>query len=368
MTHGTRSGRPGVGAFAKVVFGWGFAALWALVGLATARGAADAAAVTNAVKGPKIECAEANHDFGVLTNEELVVYAYTIRNAGTQALLIERVQTSCGCTTTALKERTIAPGKEVQLETRLSMQGRAGGKQHKTITVYSNDPKKPQLALSLSGEIKRDVELQPDRIFFRQISGEPLAPQTSMVLSTTGKPFHLTSVETNEANFCRVTWRAVEEGRRYEIKLEPHEEAITGKTLSGNVVIHTDQPKFAAVRLSVIAYVQQEVTISPNVLFISPAQNEPETRKRQLLIHSHANKPIEVVRVEKPEGTEAATNKLGDRDWRIDVTLPEAVGELNEKQFKVHVKKWDATEMCLEATIRMASGSSPSATPVNPKK
>jgi hypothetical protein len=44
--------------------------------------------------GPKIEAKELKHDFGKVVQGAPVSYVFEVRNAGTEPLVIERVQTS----------------------------------------------------------------------------------------------------------------------------------------------------------------------------------------------------------------------------------------------------------------------------------
>lgn len=46
------------------------------------------------VKGPKIAVKEISHDFGKVTQGTQVSHVFEVSNAGTEPLIIERVQTS----------------------------------------------------------------------------------------------------------------------------------------------------------------------------------------------------------------------------------------------------------------------------------
>ena len=61
---------------------------------------------------------------------------FTFKNVGKSPLIIERIQSSCGCTVPKKPEAPILPGKTGEIEVAYAT-NRAGGFS-KTITVYSN--------------------------------------------------------------------------------------------------------------------------------------------------------------------------------------------------------------------------------------
>ncbi len=77
-----------------------------------------------------------------------VVHSFALTNAGDQTLTISSVRTSCGCTTTALAKRDLAPGESVALDATVNTAG-FYGTVSRTITVSSNDPVSPSLVLRI---------------------------------------------------------------------------------------------------------------------------------------------------------------------------------------------------------------------------
>lgn len=68
-----------------------------------------------------------------------VKHTFVITNAGDATLTLSSVRTSCGCTTTALAKRDLAPGESVDLDATVNTTGFTGTV-IRTITVTSNDP------------------------------------------------------------------------------------------------------------------------------------------------------------------------------------------------------------------------------------
>lgn len=66
---------------------------------------------------------------------EREIVTFPFRNAGTQALTITQIDTSCGCTSIDLEKRTYQPGEKGELTVIFDLNG-LSGLQEKTIQVY----------------------------------------------------------------------------------------------------------------------------------------------------------------------------------------------------------------------------------------
>jgi len=93
------------------------------------------------------------YDFGEVLKGSLVIHTFALTNVGDETLTINRVRTSCGCTTTTLSNTSLAPGESVGLESVFDTWG-YGGRVLKSIFVESNDPDTPRLTLRLTGVVK----------------------------------------------------------------------------------------------------------------------------------------------------------------------------------------------------------------------
>jgi len=103
---------------------------------------------------PKIAVDQAVYDFGEVIAGIAVTHTFVLTNAGDAPLVITKVRTSCGCTTTALSKTTLEPGESVELTATFDTT-HYSGKVGKSITVESNDPDTPKLVLLITGTVKR---------------------------------------------------------------------------------------------------------------------------------------------------------------------------------------------------------------------
>ncbi len=98
---------------------------------------------------PKISVKKTVHNFGTITQGEVVNYNFEISNDGTGELKIEQVRASCGCTAAQPAKNTLKPGEKTSIKVEFNSADRLGP-QEKYVYVMSNDPKNPELRLSFN--------------------------------------------------------------------------------------------------------------------------------------------------------------------------------------------------------------------------
>ncbi|HOY71753.1 MAG TPA: DUF1573 domain-containing protein, partial [Tenuifilaceae bacterium] len=70
---------------------------------------------------------DSNHDYGVIKEDDGVAYyEFQFSNTGSTPLIIQRVETSCGCTTPDWPKEPIAPGKNGRIKVGYNPSGRPG--------------------------------------------------------------------------------------------------------------------------------------------------------------------------------------------------------------------------------------------------
>lgn len=110
-------------------------------------------------KNPKIEISPASFDFGQIDFGVIAKKTFEIKNSGTDVLKINRVSTSCSCTTAKVSDENLEPGQTAELlvsyDTAAMGTGSHGkGNQQRIIYVRSNDPKNPQVEATITAFVK----------------------------------------------------------------------------------------------------------------------------------------------------------------------------------------------------------------------
>lgn len=88
--------------------------------------------------GPVITWEKASHDFGKITQGDVVEHTFRFTNTGNEPLIITNVQVSCGCTTPkGWPKDPVMPGGKGELTVAFNSTGKMG-MQNKPITIISN--------------------------------------------------------------------------------------------------------------------------------------------------------------------------------------------------------------------------------------
>ena len=93
--------------------------------------------------GPRITVEPQGFDFGQALQNKTLSKEFTIKNFGSADLVIERVTTTCGCTTAPLDEKSklIKPGGSTPLVVKLQTR-ESTGLMSRSVLIKSNDPEK----------------------------------------------------------------------------------------------------------------------------------------------------------------------------------------------------------------------------------
>ena len=102
---------------------------------------------------PVVSFDEQSYDFGEINQGDEVEHTFTIKNSGERDLIIRRVKTSCGCTAVTPEKQVISENESVPLKVKFNSRGKRG-RQNKSITVITNDPKNPTSILRVSSNVK----------------------------------------------------------------------------------------------------------------------------------------------------------------------------------------------------------------------
>src|SRR5277367_6265415 len=114
---------------------------------------------------PKAVASDALYDFGSALEGTMVKHTFTIKNTGEGYLEITGVKTSCGCTTGEPSKMHVAPGETSDIAVSFDTHFQKGH-QVRTITAFTNDPNNPQVAMTMQGIVKKQVEAVPGEVAF----------------------------------------------------------------------------------------------------------------------------------------------------------------------------------------------------------
>lgn len=98
--------------------------------------------------GPALTFSKDKIDFGDVKQGPVVEGTFEFKNIGQSVLVIKNVKPACGCTgVIAQEKKEYQPGESGSVKFTFNTEGRTG-KNEKTITVESNDPKETNKVLT----------------------------------------------------------------------------------------------------------------------------------------------------------------------------------------------------------------------------
>lgn len=101
---------------------------------------------------PSVKYDAESFDFGDIKPGSKVEHTFSLKNTGKKDLIIRDVKSSCGCTAVSPSKNVVAAGESVPLKVAFDSTGKSG-RQSKTITVITNDPKNPTTVLRIASNI-----------------------------------------------------------------------------------------------------------------------------------------------------------------------------------------------------------------------
>jgi len=111
---------------------------------------------TTTRKGPLVSFEHTKFDFGPINESiKFATHRFNYTNIGDAPLILNNVQTSCGCTTPEWTHDTLQPGESGFVSARYETTNRIG-KFQKTVTVYTNSTENAIIFLDIAGDVYRE--------------------------------------------------------------------------------------------------------------------------------------------------------------------------------------------------------------------
>ncbi len=91
-------------------------------------------------------------DFGQVSEGEILEHTFVLKNDSPVNLLIKRVRTSCGCTTSEIKKKEIPAGGDVDIQVKFNTRGYSGIKKQ-FVYIHTDQQDHPVIKLTLKADI-----------------------------------------------------------------------------------------------------------------------------------------------------------------------------------------------------------------------
>jgi hypothetical protein len=174
---------------------------------------------------PGIAVSDSVWDFGEVTAAFRVGHAFRIKNTGDAEILIQRVETTCGCAVAVLNDSTIKPGKEVYLRVTLNAANLAPETiSEKKVTLMCSDPREPVKTLALRARLSYQgvsgIAMEPRWIRLKAGERSRRAWEKLVITNQDMGPFEIKVLEAYGAvKEARVTRHRVPRGGRTVVRV-----------------------------------------------------------------------------------------------------------------------------------------------------
>lgn len=134
---------------------------------------------------------------GTISNSRVAEGSLKVRNRGRLPLQITEIKTSCGCTQgkIAPERATIPAGGEASIDIYVDPKRIPGFHSKKTLTIFSNDPKTPTVAVNVEANVEPEFEI-PERIEFGDVPKGEAKSLTIPIRQVGAEPLEIKSAET----------------------------------------------------------------------------------------------------------------------------------------------------------------------------
>ena len=246
VTREGRGGRKGLGTFAALVLG-----VAALSGCAAAT---HAPGTLPPPSGVQLVALDDDHDFGTVESGPSVSHTFRLKNLGPETIRITSVTAACGCTAVLASTPTLAPGEEGGVEVALDTY-KLSGPQAKTVTVHSSDVVRPELVLTVHGDVVTDLRTAPSRLYLGRL---PAGAVVSQHIDVVTKPDVQITGVTTESSRLQVQTAPLDppqQGVRVRVTLLPT--ASTG-TFDDRIVVSSTSPRQPTLTIPVLGTIESQ--------------------------------------------------------------------------------------------------------------
>jgi hypothetical protein len=160
---------------------------------------------------------------------------YPFVNAGSHPVVVQKIKTSCGCTTATLAKGDYAPGEKGEILARFDI-GNHVGPIEKTVTVFTDDPAQSQVQLGFRVYVWKTVSMNPAVLFWKP--GTEKTTQSINIKIVRDDPLNLVRVESSSPAW-QAKLQTIKPGREYVVNVTLMDPAAGA---SGILTVSADAP------------------------------------------------------------------------------------------------------------------------------
>jgi hypothetical protein len=264
---------------------------------------------------PRIEVRETRKDGGVVEEGTVIHYQFEVANRGQADLTLTQVKSSCGCAITKW-DRVIKPGASGSIEAKLNtLYFRDSITKH--LTIFSNDPARPQVELTIAARLLPLVKVSPGPAARLAVGDKPASQEFTLERSG-GNPMKIVQV-IPYAPYIKAETTPLHGQGRYKLTVTAMPDAPLGRS-TVPVVVWTDVEKAGS--LTFIVAVERGIVTVPPMLSYGILPHEMKTPRQASVLIQRNSTPFHVksVTVNDPHLAWALETVRDGAEYRVTVT------------------------------------------------
>jgi len=248
-----------------------------------------------AADGPAIDISVAPIALGKHRPGEEVTQEVFFRNGGSKPLEIKRITASEGSTIEPNHTATVAPGAAGTARVKVVVP-KQPGPFARTVTIESNDPRRPRVSVSLTGAARSYFEYEPaaGADFSNRRAAHAIPRVIKLEYHGEGEVKYL-KAESSSPKF-RAELEPIPESKLARLVVTALPPFEPGNN-SGAIRVTTNNPLQQVVEIPCNLFMPQRLAVEPgSVLFL---KNEKRVQKKGIVISNNGDKPINILAVER---------------------------------------------------------------------
>lgn len=244
---------------------------------------------------PRLEISTRDWDFGTVWQGQATENEINLKNTGGQPMTIS-VKSSCGCTVPSKPKSPLDPGEETSFKISYNTLKRKGPA-NQTVTITTNDPENKIVRVSVHGEVKELVKIEPqDGIFFGQLYENSKESKSITLKPQYDEPMTLRLKEGESYGPYTVELQEVKPGEEYKLVASTNPPLEIGSTKTRQEIkIDTGLPRMNEIKVQVHSVVVAPVQVRPISLYVP--QNLSTKLTRKIRVTYVPDQPIKIKEV-----------------------------------------------------------------------
>lgn len=317
---------------------------------------------------PILHIDEKDHNLGVNWTGMQLRHRFVVRNDGDAELVISRIDFAPGCYQAAECPDKIAPKSSAEFPLAVDTR-EISGAFTKTATLVTNDPQAASVTLTLRGECKAAIELQPAFVGFGKILGDGAQQRSINITNKTDESFEVT-LPVKEDSHYKYELIETTPGEEYKLFATTLTPMAQGR-IESIVTLKTTLEAQPSLPIRVFAYCPPRLEVIPPIIALDgeKLRNSPRGLTRVVLYSNNGDKPVHLKKavVDDPAVEVSMSEILAGKSYRIVTQFPQNY-ELPPQGSTLSLLTDDPVFQMVSVPIRMAlpPGQSAPPKPIDP--